>query len=95
MYHGGKCHATSGPSKIGPPGSFMAATAGPSGPFAALQMVPPDQLWRRGWCPFATAGPPYNPAFISYFLLNHSKGKRSTKFLNHTHAQLATLNYFT
>ena len=53
----GKCHATTGPSKIGPPGPFMAATAGPSGPFAALQMVPPDQLWRRGWCPFATAGP--------------------------------------
>ena len=45
----------------------MAATAGPPGPFAALQMVPADQLWRRGWSPFATAGPPYNPAFITFY----------------------------
>ena len=52
------------------PGPFMAATAGPPGPFAALQMVPPDQLWCRDWSPFATACPPYNPAFIA-FLLKH------------------------
>ena len=50
------CHATTGPPKIGPRGPFMAATAGPSGPFAALQMVFSDQLWRHGWSPFATAG---------------------------------------
>ena len=49
----------------------MAAIAGAPGPFVALQMVPPDQLWRRGWSPFTTAGPPYNPAFIAS-LLNHS-----------------------
>ena len=56
------CHATTGP-----PGPFMEATAGPPEPFAALQMVPPDQLWRRGWPPFSTAGPPYNPAFITFY----------------------------
>ena len=39
------------------PRPFMAATAGPLGPFEALQMVPPDQLWRFGWSPFAIAGP--------------------------------------
>ena len=65
------CHATTGPPKIGPPRPFMAATVGPAGPFAALQMVSPDQQWHRGCSPFATAGPPYNPAFIT-FLLNHS-----------------------
>ena len=28
---------------------------------------PPDQLWRRGWSPFATSGPrSYNPAFITF-----------------------------
>ena len=53
----------------------MVTTAGPPGPFVALQMVPLDQLWHRGWSPFSTAGPPYNPAFISYFLLNHSNVK--------------------
>ena len=58
------CHATTGPPKIGPPG-----------PFVSLQMVPPDQLWCRGWSPFSTAGPPYNPTFISYFLSNHSNVK--------------------
>ena len=50
------CHATTGP-----PGPFMAATAGPPPPppgsFEALQMVPPDQLWHCGWSPFATSGP--------------------------------------
>ena len=56
------------------PGPFMATTAGPPAPFAALQMVPPEQLWRRGWSPFATAGSPYNPAFIT-FLLNYSNVK--------------------
>ena len=58
------CHATTGPPKIGPPRPFMAATASPPRPFVALQMVPPDQLWCHGWSPFATAVPPYNPAFI-------------------------------
>ena len=51
------CHATTGFPKIVPPEPFMAATAGPPGPFAAQQMIPPDQLWHRGWSPFATAGP--------------------------------------
>ena len=63
------CHATTGLPKIGP-----------SRPFAALQMVPPDQLWHCGWSPFATAGPPYNPAFIA-FLLNHSYVKNCAAFL--------------
>ena len=27
---------------------------------------PPEQLWRHGWSPFATAGSPYNPAFIFF-----------------------------
>ena len=45
------------PPQIGPPGPFMAATAGLPGPFAALQMIPPDQLWRHDWSSFATAGP--------------------------------------
>ena len=40
------------PPKIGPPGPFMAATAGLPTAFAALQMVPPTQLWCRGWFPF-------------------------------------------
>ena len=47
----------------------MAVTAGQSpGPFAGgTADGPPDQLWHRGWSPFATAaaGPPYNPAFIT------------------------------
>ena len=30
----------------------------------------PTMQWRRGWSPFATAGLPYNPAFIA-FLLKH------------------------
>ena len=25
------------------------------GPFVALQMVPPNQLWHHGWSPFATS----------------------------------------
>ena len=39
------------------PEPFMAAIAGAPGPFVALQMVLPDQLWCRGWSPFTTAGP--------------------------------------
>ena len=54
----------------------MAATAGPRAPFAALQMVSPDQPWCRGRTPFATADPPYNPAFIA-FSLNQSYIKNS------------------
>ena len=49
----------------------MAVTAGQSpGPFAGgTADGPPDQLWHRGWSPFATACPPYtgNPAFITFY----------------------------
>ena len=31
------------------------------GPFVALQVVPPDQLWRHGWSPFAMVGPKITP----------------------------------
>ena len=55
------CHATDGPPKTVPPGPFMAAAAGPLGPFVALQVVPPDQLWRHGWSSFAMVGPPSGP----------------------------------
>ena len=42
---------------------------------------PPDQLWRRSWFPFATAGPLYNPTFLA-FLLNHSYIKNSLMFFS-------------
>ena len=55
---GAACHATTGPPKIGPQTIYGSYSWSP-GPFAALQMVPPDQLWRRDWSPFVTAGPQY------------------------------------
>ena len=61
----------------------MAATAGPPEPFAALQMAPQTNYGYRGWPLFATAGLPYNPAFIT-FLLNHSNVKTElSRFLVH------------
>ena len=47
------------------PGPFMAATAGLPGPFVALQMVPPDQLWRYGCPPL----PHLVPRIIQHLLL--------------------------
>ena len=61
------CYATTGPLKSGPLDHLRQLQLVPPGPFAALQMFPPDQLWRCGWSPFATAGPPYNTAFITFY----------------------------
>ena len=62
---GATCHATTGPPKLVPRTIYGSYSWSPQ-LFAALQMVPPDQLWHRGWPPFATAGPPYNLAFITF-----------------------------
>ena len=68
------------------PRPLMAATAGPPGSFAALQMVPPDQLWHHGWSPFAAAGPPYNPAFIALTAIQAEEFKQGGKHTSRSYS---------